>query len=868
MAKNVSFRINGARIEDLEKAVLINPGRKNTLTVEIGERPGASIRVVLDILAPDGRKRREAATLSNPGTAELDLGPFAVPAVYEYEAGVVYRCGYRLVVSVIEQGKVSDRLVTRFELYQACTREENAESLFFGSKRTVEYNDGWIPEGKTWFPFGYSGRPMDPPVDFRLGPEVLVDQNAVEVRFRLRHESPELGPIEGIIVARDGSGKEVLKRQKVLAEAGWKNVEVEVSKWKSGAYEFEFYPEIEGKVYGEGPVVKYRRNAPDPDDVFVSPLVPFKLKRDPGRPEWRIDDWRFSRLPDGWIAESADGASEEEPVSGWKIIEEDGTSALQCKTDEPRNSLILAPKLVGTYAIFLKPAGSVYIDVGDGLFRPVSDQRGRDAFTSLPIFISVGDLTEKKIEIMPTGAEVSGIEELHLIPVGEESVRRFTESTQHPPLPLRGISDWWCYLRPEMTRLEEDLFDTIIAGQREVGLSSANWAVGRSWVTYHSRLPRASIFPCKELPEARLPDFPAAEVIRRMVNDFDALGYPLKKRSEFDMRLSNWLGMNRHYRVQSRGGTHTSPWVLSHPELNLRFKNTDRSDLTRVEFFFEEARRERIDIFVESAGYDTDGVVVGWCRQPPHAGYHPEMVEEYRKRTGSDPRQLDHADGDSYRDWLKWRCEKGTTRLMRDLRKALAELEKRTGRRIPILVRVPSGGFLFDRAMGLDTETWIREGLIDELQLDPQENRCCGFGSHDVRPYLELCRRHGTPVFGGVNGITGTGPISGLSAAKDASGPIYSPAVGIKRAIGLIRAGVDGIEVYESEQFAHMSHVRWLIPLWGNAEFAEKFLNESNIEAVYPVTASNAACGHDNHWTPGHSVYGIDQLPRGAARLV
>ena len=198
----------------------------------------------------------------------------------------------------------------------------------------------------------------------------------------------------------------------------------------------------------------------------------------------------------------------------------------------------------------------------------------------------------------------------------------------------------------------------------------------------------------------------------------------------------------------------------------------------------------------------------------------------------------------------------------------LAGLEKRTGRRIPILVRVPSGGFLFDLAMGMDTEAWIREGLIDELQLAPQENRCCGFGSHDVRPYLELCRKHGIPVFGGVNGITGTGPVSGLSAEKEASGPIYSPAVGIKRAIGLIRAGVDGVEVYESEQFAHMSHVRWLIPLWGNAELAEKVLNESNIEAVYPVTASNAACGHDNHWMPGHSVYGTDQFPRGAARLV
>ena len=73
--------------------------------------------------------------------------------------------------------------------------------------------------------------------------------------------------------------------------------------------------------------------------------------------------------------------------------------------------------------------------------------------------------------------------------------------------------------------------------------------------------------------------------------------------------------------------------------------------------------------------------------------------------------------GQKFIDWLKWRCEKGTTQLMRDLRNELAELERATGRRIPIIVRMPTGGFLFDMAMGMDTKTWIEEGLIDELQL-------------------------------------------------------------------------------------------------------------------------------------------------------
>lgn len=856
--KEICLRINGAQVENADGAFLISPGRRNTLTLEVSERYQGNYCIVLEVIAPDGRRRREEADVSPGGAAKLDLGPFTVPSIYEYEAGVVYRRGYRLVVSVVVAGKSETPPAARFELYQGCSRDENADSLYLGSMERVEYNDGWIPEGGKWVPHAYSGRPMDPPIDFRLGPQVLVDQDAVTVWYRLRHKSPELSPIAGIVSTRDRSGKELVKPETVLVEEGWKSVEVGVARWNSGSYLFELRPEIEGKVYEEGPVLEYRRIDRDPDDILVSPLAPFTLKRDHGRPELRIDDWRLSQLPDGLLV----GSVEKKPAPGWKSVDNNGKSALHCSTDGPRSSLILNPRLSGTYAVFIKPAGRVYIDAGDGLLRPVGT-RPRDAcFASIPVFAFAGDITDKKVEIKPRGTAISGVEQLLLVPVTEDSVDVFTDAVRHPPVPLRGISDWACYFMDDgMTYLEDDQFDMIIAGQRETGISSLNWAIGRSWVNYHTRLARAMLFPTKEFPEKPLSDYPFGEAIRRMHNDFDALGSPLEKRSKHDMRISNWLCMNRHYSPSSRGGTHTSPWVMSHPELNMRLKNSDDADVSRVEFYFEEARSERIDIFVESAGFDTDGVVIGWCRQPPHAGYHPEMVEEYKGLTGDNPLKMDYSDGQKYVDWLKWRCERGTTQLMRDLRKVL-------GGRVPIIARVPTGGFLFDMAMGMDTETWIKERLIDELQLDPQENRCEGFGSHDVRPYLDLCRKYGIPVFGGVNGTTGTRPIGQLEADENAPGPNYSPAVALKRAIALIETGVDGIEIYESEQFAHMNQARWLVPLWGNRELALKFLNESNLEAVYPIAATNATCGHDNHWTAGHSVYGKDQLPRGATRLL
>ena len=69
----------------------------------------------------------------------------------------------------------------------------------------------------------------------------------------------------------------------------------------------------------------------------------------------------------------------------------------------------------------------------------------------------------------------------------------------------------------------------------------------------------------------------------------------------------------------------------------------------------------------------------------------------------------------------------------------------------------------------------------------------------------------------------------------------------LRRAQGLLECGVDGIEVYESELQALCTIQRWLLPLFGNLKCLKDFLKNSNLEACYPVRASTAAFGHDNH---------------------
>jgi hypothetical protein len=46
---------------------------------------------------------------------------------------------------------------------------------------------------------------------------------------------------------------------------------------------------------------------------------------------------------------------------------------------------------------------------------------------------------------------------------------------------------------------------------------------------------------------------------------------------------------------------------------------------------------------------------------------------------------------------------------------------------------------------------------------------------------------------------------------------------------------------------ARMTLVRWLVPLFGNPKRLEEFFENSNLLACFPLSASTAAFGHDNH---------------------
>lgn len=806
--------VNGASCFPEASYYPIYPARANhlRLRVDFNALNRDALTATLVRTLPDGRLYQETANLAPElPEAVFDLGTFAVPAQYDYENGVVYRRGCRFTLTVIDEP--TGQAIAVFGFYQGPARAPDCEALWTGDVKRYVYNSGY-DAGRGWRPNDESGAPMDPPFLLKLDPAVLSDPDDVRVMFRQK-EGLNLPPvIAELLISRLPDGKKI-HRRRVLIGPQWKTEKVGVSRYADGNYRIELRPEIEGTKDHEGPYVIYHRRTRAPSAVRVSYLAPWTLVRDSARGELTISDFR--QAVEKWAAEQPDPAK-------WQV---DGR--LLGQGDARAKPVVLRVGLRGYYAVFARAVKRCYVQAG-------KDRTVREVGNYGDTFLTAVDMTDGEVAVFQSGTKGEGLASLRFIPVTPESVEKFQTETSNPQTRLVGVADWCDYF-VQGSRLDADQWDALIRGHVELGMRDLEWSIGRSWVEYESRLPDTTRFPCIPLAQAD-PKIQAIYSSRAyMVNKFCPLTEALQRRGEYHIRLWPWLAMQRHY-GGAYGGIFASEWFKAHPEWHRWQKHGTGPEGSVVCYFFPEVRKERVDIFCEVARKHPDGLVIGCCRQVPMLLYHPDMVAAYKQKTGVDPRTLDASDGKAYMDWIRWRAD-FFTQTLRELKERLAPIRAETGLPIPVAARVPSAGFIYNIAQGTDVETWCREGLIDILQVEPLEDRG-GRGSHDMRPYIDLGRRYGIPVLGGINGIT---------LWKN-----YT--VILKRALGLLEAGVDGIEIYESNAFCVMSPQRWLIPLLGNKDRLREFLSASNIEACYPVWATNACAGFDNHsFGPGWNVY-------------
>lgn len=176
----------------------------------------------------------------------------------------------------------------------------------------------------------------------------------------------------------------------------------------------------------------------------------------------------------------------------------------------------------------------------------------------------------------------------------------------------------------------------------------------------------------------------------------------------------------------------TGPFYRNNPQW--RCVDRDGVPVARMSYAYPEVRRKMIEILVEAASYEIDGINLIFNRGAPFVLYEEPVVQGFRSEYGVDPRELDPRD----ERWLTYRARVMTT-FLKELREALAKAAypTPTGRPLQISAHVLNNreNNLF---YGLDVETWVAEGLVDALIVYPW--RSGSTEAIDIGYFVELCR--------------------------------------------------------------------------------------------------------------------------------
>lgn len=845
--------LNGVAMVD--GVLVFEPGLLNIVKVKPDWNliSSSELKSILVKTLPDGRKQKFHKKVVQGERVEISLGPMTAPPIYNFRAGDVYQSGYSIEIELKEEeakySLLNMKLSQGLSDIATTVRTQGFNDMKSGRGRLIEGQDRSILFNPMYG--------IKAPLELRIHKNVLLDQDDLRIQLRLNPGAP-VNHLSGRLHVTNPEGDLLVDRKVTLEQSSeWKTELLNPDNWDLGDYTVALYPKLEGRLWYEGPKVDYRRRDIDQDAISISPVAPWTLIRDNTREKINVKD----------LHEAVQQYSDEE-TEGWEYVESsEGTSVVN-KPGIISQPLRLDFPVSGTYAVFVKPYSDDGIVMQTGDDRLVRIVRGipghgqdfmQNPWTDDLIYVDVADLGHGPISLYGFSREterssmnISGLQQLVLIPVTPESIDDLYNKTSNPPIRLHGVNDWADYFHTGdgSVRLHADQFETLLEAQAELGMN-LDWSIGRSWVEYDSQLPEASRFPTVPYEEAVRLDLALARYHPRiiMINEYDPLDEVLEKSQNFDKKVTPWLAMNRHYGMDAYGGMFSSQWFKENSQWWQWQKNASSPRGSAVSYFFPEVRKERINIFHEVIERGAGGVLVGTTRQVPMLLYNPEMVDAYRQETDINPLEIDAENLEEYTDWITWRAD-FFTEFLRELRETLKPLEERRGSRIKVSVRIPSSGLDWNLAQGLDVEQWLEERLIDRLQLVPLEERGGkGVRSHDITPYINLGCKYDITVFGGIGSTWAWGPES------------ESVVPSLYRALGLLEAGVDGIEIYEANDHAVSQYIRWVLPLIGNMKKTLEFLDNSNIEAVYPVTASTAMYGYDNHsrWSAsGWDIYGMD----------
>jgi hypothetical protein len=314
------------------------------------------------------------------------------------------------------------------------------------------------------------------------------------------------------------------------------------------------------------------------------------------------------------------------------------------------------------------------------------------------------------------------------------------------------------------------------------GIRRIIWHLGRSTLDYHSELPTSTRYSGDTRPESKL----IAESFRKECSLRAALAFAAKN----DMVIYGRLAMNRHYGPGYGGGLR-SKFVANHPEW-LERDRKGNVDQTRVSFGVPEYREERIGILLEAAQFGAHGLTLDFCRQPPLVRYHPMVLDGWLEAGRPDPRRM-RVGTPEFMEWARNRCE-CINIFLQILRVRLRQFEEKSGRKVPVMARIPEATLDLNLMEGIDVATWVKEGFVDEVALDPFVLWDFEY-PHSANAYVDLCRAHGVKIYGGAN----------CTAAK---GTVPNGRGFLERVARNYEEGADGIALYQTDTPLHDARLK------------------------------------------------------------
>ncbi len=241
---------------------------------------------------------------------------------------------------------------------------------------------------------------------------------------------------------------------------------------------------------------------------------------------------------------------------------------------------------------------------------------------------------------------------------------------------------------------------------------------------------------------------------------------------------------------------------------------------------------------MEAAEIGVDGLHLDFCRQPPFVRYHPALTNGYYQERGIHPQSIPVEEKALFLDWCQYRAG-FITEMLRELKAKVAVFRSRWLHPLPIQIRIPNDGFEANLIAGLDPQTWVEEGLVDELMLSELHWLEAG-QSYSDEPYLDLGRKAGIPVYASSNCL----PLQagGWGGAVNPAG--IDPEALAQRTLRSHAMGASGVALYQTDTGVQHPQLQSLIALMGDRESLEQALQQARVMAG---KHRNPDFGIDNH---------------------